>query len=105
MHLDLVRRRALQATTSDDQSCVSRYWVTSVTTRLVLYRFHAHHELTIAGTPVSLSDGRCLETAVMSGSPIDSRSLPTVSAPRGVYATPVLTAFERSGRSRELSRG
>jgi hypothetical protein len=47
--------------------------------------FHAHHDLTISGMHVDLSQGSCLEVAVMSGPPADIRTLADrVTAQRGV---------------------
>jgi len=88
---DLVRRGALEATTSDDAaSCVGVLgYVYDHETRALSQRltstFHAHHALTISSMHVHLSHGSCLEVAVMSGPSADIRTLAdSITAQRGV---------------------
>jgi len=88
---DLVRRGALEETTSDDAaSCIAVLgYVYDHATRALSQKltstFHAHHDLTISSMHVHLSHGSCLEVAVMSGPPADIRNLAdSVTAQRGV---------------------
>ncbi|GGC87992.1 nickel-responsive transcriptional regulator NikR [Chelatococcus reniformis] len=88
---DLVRRGALDATTSGDETpCVGVLgYVYDHETRAMAQRlsstFHAHHGLTVASMHIHLSHEACLEVAVVKGPQADIRNLAdSVASQRGV---------------------